>query len=55
MKIDDYFSSVERGLRQNPNLIKPHHKHISPSDRLAPADQPSLSQVFVEIEGLLDQ
>ncbi|MEJ2303355.1 MAG: DUF6516 family protein [Anaerolineales bacterium] len=33
----------------------PHHKHIGPSDRLAPADQPSLSQVFAEIEGLLGQ
>jgi hypothetical protein len=33
----------------------PHHKHIGPSDRLAPADQPSLSQLFAEIEGLLGQ
>jgi hypothetical protein len=33
----------------------PHHKHIGPSDRLAPADPPSLSQVFAEIKSLLDQ
>jgi len=28
----------------------PHHKHIGVADRLAPADQPSLSQVLAEIE-----
>ncbi|MBC8264660.1 MAG: hypothetical protein H8E47_11120 [Anaerolineales bacterium] len=28
----------------------PHHKHIGAADRLAPADQPSLSQVLAEIE-----
>lgn len=33
----------------------PHHKHIGPKDRLAPADQPSLSQIFAEIEVLLTQ
>lgn len=33
----------------------PHHKHIGPEDRLAPADPPSLSQVFAEIEALLTQ
>lgn len=33
----------------------PHHKHIGPTDRLAPADQPSLSQVLAEIEGWLGQ
>lgn len=33
----------------------PHHKHIGPADRLAPADQPSLSQVLAEIEGWLGQ
>jgi hypothetical protein len=27
----------------------PHHKHIGPQERLAPADQPSLSQVLQEI------
>lgn len=32
----------------------PHHKHIGPTDRLAPADQPSLSQVLSEIEGWLE-
>lgn len=33
----------------------PHHKHIGPKDRLAPADQPSLSQIISEIEDLLEQ
>jgi hypothetical protein len=33
----------------------PHHKHIGPQDRLAPADQPNLGQVFAEIEALLTQ
>jgi hypothetical protein len=28
----------------------PHHKHIGAADQLAPADQPSLSQVLAEIE-----
>jgi Family of unknown function (DUF6516) len=28
----------------------PHHKHIGPTDRLAPADQPSLRQVLTETE-----
>ena len=128
MKIDDYFTSIERGLRQNPQISKveepitlltsddyngllrcrvifwdssildiyevvstelgypvrinyaynylrneqrvfrhdnaphhpeiathPHHKHVGPSDRLAPADQPNLSQVFAEIENWLGQ
>ena len=31
----------------------PHHKHIGPADHLAPADQPSLSQVLAEVEDLL--
>ena len=31
----------------------PHHKHIGPKDRLAPADQPNLGQIFTEIEVLL--
>ena len=33
----------------------PHHKHIGPKDRLAPADQPNLGQIFTEIEVLLSQ
>jgi len=33
----------------------PHHKHIGPKDRLAPADQPTLNQIFTEIDGLLEQ
>jgi hypothetical protein len=31
----------------------PHHKHSGPQDRLSPADQPSLGQIFAEIEVLL--
>lgn len=31
----------------------PHHKHIGPSDRLAPADQPNLNLIFAEIEDLI--
>ena len=45
MKIDDYFISIDRSLSQN--------LQISPEDRLAPADQPNLSQIFAEIEGFL--
>ncbi len=128
MKIDDYFASIERSLRQNPSVsgieepltslasddyngvlrcravfwdgsfldiyevvttelgypirvnyaytylrdnqrvfrydnaphhpeifTHPHHKHIGLADRLAPADQPSLGQVFAEIDDLLNQ
>lgn len=33
----------------------PHHKHIGQKDRLAPADQPNLGQIFTEIEVLLTQ
>ena len=32
----------------------PHHKHAGPMDRVAPADQPSLNQVLVEAEALLE-
>jgi hypothetical protein len=32
----------------------PHHKHIGPQERLAPADQPSLSRVLREIATWLD-
>lgn len=40
----------------HPEIVThPHHKHIGPTDRLAPADQPSLSQVLDEIEGWLKQ
>jgi len=35
----------------HPEIITfPHHKHIGPSDRLSPTDQPTLSQVLVEVE-----
>ncbi len=38
----------------HPEIITfPHHKHIGPADRLAPADQPSLHQVLAEIEASL--
>jgi hypothetical protein len=36
-------------------ITYPHHKHIGSEDRLAPADQPSLSQVLAEIAGRLQQ
>ena len=58
MIIDDYFSTIERSLRQNVQngkIEEPHYKHIGPKDRLAPADQMSLSQVLAEIEGWLGQ
>jgi hypothetical protein len=31
----------------------PHHKHIGPADRLAPAESPSLSQILSEINQYL--
>lgn len=35
----------------HPEIVThPHHKHIGAADGLAPADQPSLSQVLAEIE-----
>jgi hypothetical protein len=38
----------------HPELITyPHHKHAGPSERLAPADQPSLGQVLGEVESWL--
>ena len=58
MIIDDYFSTIERSLRQNVQngkIEETHHKHIGPKDRLVPADQMSLSQVLAEIEGWLGQ
>jgi hypothetical protein len=40
----------------HPEIITfPHHKHIGSADRLAPADQPSLSQILIEIESWLSQ
>jgi len=33
----------------------PHYKHIGPTDRLAPADQPTLGQILIEIERWLEQ
>jgi len=40
----------------HPEIVThPHHKHIGQKDRLAPADQPNLGQIFAEIEALLGQ
>ncbi len=39
----------------HPEIITfPHHKHSGPHDRLTPSDQPSLSQVLVEVAVWLD-
>ena len=38
----------------HPEIIThPHHKHIGPKDRLAPADQPNLGQILAEILDLI--
>jgi hypothetical protein len=38
----------------HPEIVThPHHKHVGPADRLAPADQPSLGQVLAEVESWL--
>ena len=40
----------------HPEIIThPHHKHIGPQERLAPADQPTLNQVIAEIEVIIGQ
>lgn len=40
----------------HPELLTfPHHKHIGPQDRVAPSDQPSLSQVLAEIASWLGE
>jgi len=40
----------------HPEIVThPHHKHLGPHDRLAPADQPTLSQVLAEVESWLGQ
>lgn len=40
----------------HPEIVThPHHKHVGPTDRLTPADQPSLSQVLAEVESWLGQ
>ena len=39
---------------RHPEIVTyPHHEHVGPSDRLAPADQPSLGQVLGEVQDLL--
>lgn len=39
----------------HPDIITfPHHKHIGPQDRLAPSDQPNLSQILTEIVAWLE-
>jgi len=43
-------------MKHHPEIVThPHHKHLGPEDRLAPADQPSLNQVLAEIETWLGQ
>lgn len=40
----------------HPEIITyPHHKHVGRQDRLAPADQPSLSQVLAEVAAWLEK
>jgi hypothetical protein len=40
----------------HPEIITyPHHKHIGPQDRLAPTDQPSLSQIMAEVAVWLEK
>jgi len=47
---------IDDNAPHHPEIVThPHHKHIGPQDRLAPADQPSLSQVLAEIEDWLGQ
>jgi len=56
-----YLGEGQRAFRydnapHHPEIITyPHHKHIGPQDRLAPADQPTLSQVLAEIAAELEQ
>ena len=56
-----YLQREQRGFRydnapHHPGVITfPHHKHIGAQDRLAPSDQPSLSQVLAEIAAWLDK
>ncbi len=40
----------------HPEIVThPHHKHIGLKDRLAPADQPSISQIIAEVEMIIGQ
>jgi hypothetical protein len=56
-----YVQEGERVFRydnapHHPEIVThPHHKHIGPSDRLVPAEQPSLNQVLAEIEERLSR
>lgn len=56
-----YLQGGERVFRydnapHHPEIITfPHHKHIGRYDRIAPSDQPSLSQVLAEIADWLDR
>jgi hypothetical protein len=54
--------NVQIGTIEEPNdntphhpeiVTHPHHKHVGPSERVTPADQPSLSQVLDEVESYL--
>ena len=57
MIIDGYFTSIVFRYDNAPHhpdvATHPHHKHIGPLDRLAPADAPTLGQVLAEIEEAL--
>ncbi|PKO22712.1 MAG: hypothetical protein CVU38_07955 [Chloroflexi bacterium HGW-Chloroflexi-1] len=64
VRIGYAYTYLQRGQRvfrydnaaHHPEIITfPHHKHIGPQDRLAPSDQPSLSQVLAEIAAWLDK
>lgn len=54
-----YIREGQRAFRydnapHHPEIVThPHQPHIGPADRLAPADQPSLSQVLAEVERCL--
>ncbi len=40
----------------HPEIIThPHHRHIGETGQIAPADQPSISQIFSEIESYLGE
>jgi len=48
--------TIDDNAPHHPEIVTyPHHKHIGPEDRLAPADQPSLSQILAEVAGRLEQ
>jgi len=59
IRIQYAYTYVQQGERvfrydnapHHPEIVThPHHKHIGRQDKLMPADQPGLSQIFSEIE-----